>query len=313
MSIHHHSHDHEHHYGHHHHGAGSAKHVLLISLVIILCFAAVEAVGGWWSGSLALMSDAGHMFTDSLALGIAAFAAWVAQRPPSAKHSYGLGRAEVVAAWVSSLIVLIVSIAVIVEAIERVRSPRPISGTAVMVIGALGLLVNLFVAWMLSHGEQNLNIRAAMLHVLSDMLGSAAALISGAVIYFTGWVLIDPILSIFICILILISGWQLLRESLSILMEGVPGHLDLTEVGKLMAQVPNVHSIHDLHIWTVSSGVVMLSAHIQIKVMVEWEITLASLRKLLLDRYNIDHVTLQPEINVQVIHHMPYKNPGQHQ
>jgi cobalt-zinc-cadmium efflux system protein len=164
-----------------------------------------------------------------------------------------------------------------------------------MGVAALGLIVNIIVAWMLSHGEKTLNTRAALLHVLGDLLGSVAALIAGVVIYFTGWTAIDPILSLVICALILFSGFNLLREALHVLMEGVPASLDLPEVGLAMAGAPGVTSVHDLHIWTLSSGTVMLSAHIVIKDMARWQEVLGALKELLHDRYNIEHITLQPE------------------
>ena len=276
--------------------------VLLIAIIFTFTFAIIEAIGSWWSGSLALLSDAGHMASDSLALSIAAFAAWIASRPPSAKHTYGYGRAEVLGAWFSSLLMVIVVIAILIEAIERIHHPQIVSGGIVIVIASIGLLANLFIAYILSKGEKTLNVRAATLHVLGDMLGSIAALISGAVIYFKGWNTIDPILSIFICILILFSSLQLLRESLAVLMEGVPKHIELNVVGKAMASVSQVKSVHDLHIWTLSSGVTVLSAHIEIDHFSDWFKILENLRHLLSHDYGIEHVTLQPETHSQVIH-----------
>ncbi len=286
MSAHHHAdHRHVHHTGNH----------LLGALAFTLAFAVVEALAGWWSGSLALLGDAGHMVSDATSLGLAAFAAWIAKRPPSARHSYGLGRAEVIAALVNSIFMLAVVAAIVVLAIQRLQAPQPIAGDVVMMVAALGLVVNIIVAWMLSRGEKTLNTRAALLHVLGDLLGSVAALLAGVVIYFTGWTAIDPILSLVICALILFSGFNLLREALHVLMEGVPASLDLPEIGLVMAGVPGVTSVHDLHIWTLSSGTVMLSAHIIIKDMAHWQEVLATLKELLHDRYDIEHITLQPE------------------
>lgn len=299
-------HSHDHAAGGHHHGMHAPLKVLVAAIIFTFTFAIIEAIGAWWSGSLALLSDAGHMASDSLALSIAAFAAWVASRPPSAKHTYGFGRAEVLGAWFSSLLMVVVVIAILIEAIERIRHPQIVSGGIVIIIASIGLLANLFIAWILSKGEKTLNVRAAILHVLSDMMGSIAALISGAVIYFKGWNTIDPILSIFICILILFSSLQLLRESLAVLMEGVPPHIELNLVGKAMAGVPQVKSVHDLHIWTLSSGVTVLSAHIQIDHFADWFKILENLQHLLLHDYGIEHVTLQPETHSQVIHsHIP--------
>ena len=253
-------HDHTH---NHNHGKGAPRRLLYLALGITLGYAFVELLGGWWAGSLTLMSDAGHMFADSLALGMATFAAIISSRPPSHKHSYGLGRAEVIGAWVSSLFLLAIVIGILVEAIKRLQTPEHVTGSTVVVVATIGLVVNILVAWILSRGERTLNIRAALVHVMGDLLGSVAAIISGAVIYYTGWTTIDPILSIFICVLILFSSLRILRESLHVLMEGVPQHLTLSVVGTAMAKVPQVKSVHDLHIWTLSSGSVVLSAHIK--------------------------------------------------
>jgi cobalt-zinc-cadmium efflux system protein len=294
-----------HSHNHHHHKHNLTQNVLIISLIIALLFAGLEFFAGWWSKSLALMSDAGHMFSDSLALGLAAFAAWVAHKPPSLQHSYGLGRAEIIGAWVSSLLVLIVAIFVIIEAIQRLNQPRTVSGAIVIIIACIGIIVNIIIAWFLTHGEESLNVRAAILHVMGDLLGSVAALISGAVIYFTKWTTIDPILSIFISMLILVSGFRLLRESLLVLMEGVPRHLDISEVGNAMAKVENVLSVHDLHIWTLSSGVIMLTAHIEIAESHSWNEILQNLKNLLREQYQINHVTLQLDTTVFTLHHIP--------
>lgn len=291
------AHNHHHsHGGHNHsHGRSAPHHVLVIAIFFIFGFAIVEALGGWWANSLALLSDAGHMVSDALALLIAAFAAWLAQKPPSKKHSYGLGRAEVVAAWFSSLLMVIISIAVIVEAIERIHNPEHVKGAMVMLIAFIGMLVNIFVAWLLARSERTLNIRAALLHVMGDLLGSLAALVSGAVIYFTKWYPIDPILSILIGVLIMIASLRLLRESLLVLMEGVPGHIDPHEVSDAMMACRNVKEIHDLHIWTLSSGKTALSAHVHIDEMTHWTDALHALNTLLEKQFEITHVTLQPE------------------
>jgi cobalt-zinc-cadmium efflux system protein len=268
---------------------------LVWALLVTLGFAVVEAAGGWWARSLALLSDAGHMVTDSTALGLAALASWVARRPPSERHSYGLGRAEVIAALVNALVMLGVVTGIVMAAIHRLHAPQPVMGQMVIAIAALGLAINLIVAWTLSSGEQTLNTRAALLHVLGDLAGSAAALVAGMVIYFTAWTPIDPLLSLLICALILYSSVQLIREALHVLMEGVPLHLELTEIGSAMAEVKGVRSVHDLHIWTLSSGRVALSAHVVLGDMQGWPGMLEALRQLLHDRYGIEHVTLQPE------------------
>lgn len=286
-------HDHEH---CHSHGKNKSIQVLVISIFLLLIFALVEGLGGWWSGSLALLSDAGHMASDAIALMIAAFAAWFAAKPPSSQHSYGFERAEIIAAWFSSLTLIAISIAIIVEAVARIHHPpKSIHGSMVMVIAIIGIVINLLVAWLLSRGEKNLNMRAAVLHVLSDLLASFAALLSGAVIYYTGWLLIDPILSILIGVMIMISSIRLLRESMLILMEGVPRHIDYGAVEQSIAQLDGVRSVHDLHIWALSSGRIALSAHIDIHELSEWQTVLTRLSEMLNHDYQINHITLQPE------------------
>jgi cobalt-zinc-cadmium efflux system protein len=295
-----HSHDHDHDVHGHHHG-GSLQWALLLTFG----FALVEALGGWWSGSLALMSDAGHMLSDAVALGLAAFAAWVAKRPPSARHSYGFARAEVIAALLNSILMLLVIIYIVVEAVQRLRAPHPVAGGTVMVIALVGLLVNVLVAFVLSRGEHSINTRAALLHVMGDLLGSLAALAAGAVIYFTGWTPIDPILSLVVAALILVSSLNLLREALHVLMEGVPLHLQLEQVGNAMAKMEDVRGVHDLHIWNLSSGQVALSAHLELANMDDWPRQLEAMREMLHERFDIEHVTLQPELNRRI--EQPYR------
>ena len=291
-----HGHSRSHHaHAHAHHGGASSERTLLWGLVITLAFAGVEAVGGWLAGSLALLSDAAHMLSDATALGLAALAAHFARRPPSPRHSYGLVRAEVIAALFNGVFILLVVFGISWHAFERLRDPQPVAGGLVIVIALAGMAINMVIIWLLHRGEQNLNVRGAMIHVLGDLLGSAAALISGVVIYGTGWTPIDPLLSFLICGLILYSSLRLLRDVVHVIMEGVPRHIELPEVGRAMARVGGVREVHDLHIWTVSSGMVVLSAHVVIDDMTRWEAILEELRRLLHDRYDLEHVTLQPE------------------
>lgn len=282
----------------HAHPKNTSSNILLISMLIILIYAAVEALTGWKANSLALLGDAGHMVADALALSIAAFAAWVAKKPISKKHSYGMGRAEVLAAWLSSLILLLISLSIIVSAIKRIHNPTPVHGMWVMGVAFFGMLINLLVAGLLSKTEGNLNTRAALLHVLSDLLGSFAALAAGTVVYFTGWFPIDPILSIVISILIVASSFRILRESLHILMEGVPAHIDFESVSDALSTIDEVLKIHDLHIWTLSSGSVALSAHVNIHEISDWENCLKKLTRMIEHRFHIHHITLQPEPDI---------------
>ncbi len=295
MSVSHHHDDHNHTHGE------TAGRVLWFAVALTLVFAGVEAGVGWWAGSLALVADAGHMVNDAGALVIAAAAAWVALRPVSRLHSYGLGRAEFIAALVNSLGLLVLVVWLSVSAVQRLQTPQAVQGVAVSLTAALGLLINIGVAWLLSRGAQNLNTRAALLHVMGDLLGSVAALIAGVVIAFTGWTPIDPLLSLLIGALILVSSLRLLRQALHGIMEGVPLHLSLDEIGREMACIPGVISVHDLHVWSVASEKIMLSAHLAVADLARWDGVLAQSREMLHERFDIDHVTLQPESAVQVV------------
>lgn len=288
-------HAHNHHHHDHHHAASGLHRTFIIAIILALGFAIIEVIGGLWSGSLALLSDAGHMASDAVALVIAGLAAWISVKPPSEKHSYGYGRAEVIAAWISSAGMLVLSLIVIVEAVRRISHPHPVNEIPVMFIATIGLIINLLIAFLLAKRERTLNIRAVLLHVFSDIIGTLAVLISGIVIYFTQWMIIDPVLSIVIGLLIAFSSINLLREAFTVLMEGVPQHLNFSQVLKTMTVHEGVNAIHDLHIWTLSSGKVALSAHVDINDLAKWEHVLASLQALLKNEYEIDHITLQPE------------------
>ena len=291
-------HNHSHEHGEH---AQSSTCRLLSALVLTLSFAFIEAVAGWWSGSLALLGDAGHMLTDSLALGLAAAAAVLARTAPTPRHSYGLGRAEIIAALINAVTMVGIVVWISLEAIERIGNPAPIKGTVLMVVAFIGLLINLGAAWLLSGDRHDLNVRAALLHVLGDLLGSVAALISGAVILLTGWTTVDPLLALLIVVLILVSALRVLREALHALMEGVPLHLDLGRIGYAMAKSDGVLSVHDLHIWSLSSSDVALSAHIVVSDLAQWPATLERLKHRLDEDFGVSHVTLQPEVQEQHI------------
>ncbi len=283
----------------HHHGVGgghgAARGALVLALVLTGGFAVVEAVGGWWSGSLALLSDAGHMLTDSASLGLALFAHAYASRPPSARASYGHGRAEVLAAFVNAIAMLAIVVAIVVEAARRLVAPEPVAGGTVLGIAAVGLAVNLFVAWRLSSASGSVNARAALLHVMGDLLGSVAAIAAGAVILATGWTPIDPILSVVVALLILRSTWRLLRQTTEVLMERVPAHLDYASIGQALASIPGVRDVHDLHVWSMGADEVALSAHMGVESGEAWPGVLATAQRRMRERFGIRHLTLQPD------------------
>jgi cobalt-zinc-cadmium efflux system protein len=281
----------------HHQTSISTKRRLIIATVIVLCFSAAELIGGLWSGSLTLLSDAGHTAADSINLCLAAFAAWITSRPRSKRHTYGFGRAEVITAWISSLILFAVAITILLEAIHRFKTPHEVTGGIVMVIAIIGFAVNLVLALLLSHRscEKNLTTKGALLHIFGDLFGIATVLISGVIIKFTGWKLVDPILSIVICLLIIFSTINLLRESITILMESVPKDIDIHDVEAAMTGVYGVDAVHDTHVWTLTSGMVLLTAHVVIKNLNSWPRILWEIHQILGKNFSINHATLQPE------------------
>lgn len=289
----------------HAHKKGDARHshskqvanqnLLLIALVLTLGFSGIEGAAAYFANSLALISDAGHMVTDAAALGLALLAQIISRRPPSAKHSFGFGRAEALAAFVNSIVMLGLVVWIVVEAISRFYDPHKVDGLTVTVVAAIGLLMNIVVAWVLSRDKKSVNTRAALVHVMGDLLGSIAALVAGVVIQLTGWMPIDAILSILVSLLILKSTISILHESYHFLMEGVPLHIDYLQVGKDLRSVPGVLAVHDLHVWEMTPSFPALIGHIEIADIMEWPAIMSRINEMLLDKHGIDHVTLQPE------------------
>lgn len=274
---------------------GRSQLALGVALGMTLLFAVIEAVTGFISNSLALISDAGHMVTDAAALGLALMAQAIASRPPSHRHSFGFVRAEALAAFVNSLAMLALVAWIVWEAVQRLMHPEAVQGGVVLVVAAIGAGINLLVAWVLSRDNASINTRAALVNVMGDLLGSVAAIASGAIIYFTGWVRVDPILSIFVALLILRSTGGILRESYHFLMEGVPAGIDYLEVGASLKAVEGVLGVHDLHVWDMSPGHPALIGHLEIASLEQWPAVLAAVRAMLREKHGIDHVTLQPE------------------
>lgn len=282
--------------GHHHGLHPRAQPSFLAALAITAAYSLVEVAGGLWTGSLALLSDAGHMFSDALALGLAAAAARLAQRPAGARHSYGWARAEVIGALLNSLLMLGIIAFLVVEAVIRLHAPRPVAAPGMMLIAFVGLVVNAAVAWIMSRGEITVNVRAALLHVVGDLVSSFAALLAGVVILATGWLPIDPILSLAIAFLILLSTMALLRDTLHVLMEGVPAAIELPAIGRALAGLPGVVSVHDLHVWSIAPDRIALSAHVELDDLQQWPAILAAAGTLLREKHGIGHITLQPEV-----------------
>jgi cobalt-zinc-cadmium efflux system protein len=255
-----------------------------------------EVVGGWWTGSLALLADAGHMLTDVAALALALIAAWFGTRPATSKKTFGYHRLEILAALVNGVALVVISLLIFFEAYQRWSSPPIVRGGVVMLVAAGGLIINLVCAWILhSPHEVDLNIRGAWLHVISDALGSLGAIIAGAIMSVYGWYTADPLFSALIGILIVWSSWRLIREATNVLLEGTPAHINIAAVEEAIMCTEGVSDVHDLHIWTITSGREALSAHVIHAYSISQPELLKELRTKLHDRFGVDHLTIQME------------------
>lgn len=268
---------------------------LTLALVLTAVFFVAEAVGGLLSNSLALLADAGHMFTDVAALTLSLFVAWFSRQPATAEKSYGYLRWEVLAAFINGAALLLVSAAIIWEAIDRLRSPQEIASTTMLLIALGGLGVNIVCAWLLhdAHGH-SINARGAYLHVLGDLLGSVGTVVAAVIISQTGWLLADPIASIAVTVLVIRSAWRLVRESVDVLLEATPSHISLGAVRARLQELKGVESVHDLHVWSVTSGVVAMSAHAIVPDVAHHQRVLAETQDVMRG-FGVGHVTLQIE------------------
>lgn len=275
---------------------GQARGALIAALAITAGILLLEVVGGLLTNSLALLADAGHVLTDVAALGLSLCALWIAARPSSPRRTYGFQRVEILAALVNGLMLLAISGWVVWEASQRLGQPPEVRGGGLLLFAALGLSGNLASAYILSRGPgDNLNLRSAWLHVMGDLLGSVGAVVAGLVVWLTGWTLADPLVSLLITALILLSAGRLLRETVNVLLEGTPQHIDVSEVERAMRAVPGVQAVHDLHVWTVTSGFVALSGHALIAPSADSQAVLRALQRMLHDRFAIEHTTVQVE------------------
>jgi cobalt-zinc-cadmium efflux system protein len=265
-------------------------------LVLTGTFVVVEVVGALWTGSLALAADAGHMLTDLGGLALALFATWIAARPPTPAKTFGYYRVEILAAVVNALILLAVAGVILMEAYRRILAPPAILGGPMLAIATLGLGVNLLSAWLLRAGAaESLNVRAAYLEVLADALASVGVLIAALVVMLSGWTLVDPLASAAIAVFIVPRTWRLLTQAVNILLEGTPAHLEVGEIGAAMTRVAGVRRIHDLHVWTLTSGRDAMSAHVVVDDLAESARLLEELHAVLHARFGIDHTTIQLE------------------
>jgi cobalt-zinc-cadmium efflux system protein len=268
--------------------------VLGVVLALTAGFTVVEVVGGLATDSLALLADAAHMLSDNLAIGLALFAIWLAGRPSTPERSFGYQRAEILAALANGILLVALAIWIFVEAGRRLSDPPEVLAGWVAAVAVLGLAVNLAAALILHRGgADSLNLQAALRHVLADALGSAGVLVSAIVIVTTGWRYADPIAGAVIGVLVLASSWSVLRDSVHILLEGAPKGVDARELGRRLAELPGVVEVHDLHVWTITSGFPALSAHVLVERGDDCHARRRELEDVLRREYGIEHTTLQ--------------------
>ena len=292
----------------HEHGAHDAPHQhlsgraersrrrLLIVLALTACYMFAEALGGWWTNSLALLADAGHMLTDVAALVLALMAVWFGARPATPRKTFGYHRLEILAALVNGVALIVMALLIFYQAYERWYEPREVESNLMIVVASGGLIVNLACAWLL-HGEHHddLNVHGAWLHIMGDALGSVGAIIAGVLMSVYGWYQADAVFSAAIALLIIWSSWHLIRESTNVLLEGTPAHINLASVEEAIRTTEGVEGVHDLHVWTITSGREALSAHVVHAPTVVQPELLKVLRVKLHDRFGVDHLTLQME------------------
>jgi cobalt-zinc-cadmium efflux system protein len=286
-----HSHSHE---GHSHGGGSQNVRTLATALAITATYTVAEVIGGLITGSLALLADAGHMLSDNFSLGLALFAFWLSAKPPTPERSFGYKRAEILAALVNGVTLVAISIWIFYEAYHRFQDPPEILGGWMMAVAVMGLFVNVAAAWVLMRSEaESLNLQGALRHVLADLAGSAGVIAAALIIVLTGWLYADPIISVLIGFLVLVSSWKLLKDSVSILLEQAPLGMDANEIGRKMVGVAGVEEVHDLHVWTITSGFPALAAHVIVGNDQDCHERRRELEKVLYREFGIEHTTLQ--------------------
>ncbi len=288
------AHQHDHSHGRERRSANQRR--LTVTLVLVILYMAAEVIGGLLAGSLALLADAGHMLSDAGSLALALFAMWLASRPSGSQHTYGYYRTEILAALVNGATLVAISILIFIEAYQRLINPPEVQAGIMMAVATGGLVVNLLGLWLLHEGRQaSLNMQGAWLHILADTLGSFQVIAAGALIWAFGWHWTDPLASIIIGVLIIFSSWSVLKESVAVLMESSPLHIDVDEVLEAMREVGGAAGVHDLHVWTITSGMVALSAHVLPESECDRDDLLKDLSDTLKQRFEISHVTIQIE------------------
>ncbi|MGE6299074.1 cation diffusion facilitator family transporter [Guptibacillus hwajinpoensis] len=293
-------HNHSHDHGHTH---SANKKALLISFILIATFMILEVVGGIITNSLALLSDAGHMLSDTVALCMSLLAFKLGEKKSDTEKTYGYKRFEILAAFLNGIALIAISFYILWESINRFIDPPDVASTGMLVIAAIGLIVNILVAWILMKGDtsENLNLRSAFLHVLGDLLGSIGAIIAALLIMFIGWNYADPIASAIVAILVLISGIRVTKDSFHVLMEGTPSNIDLQKVKKALVEIDGVHSIHDLHIWNITSDFPSFTCHLVVNEGVNRDQMLKIAGQKLHDQFELTHTTIQIECETSEI------------
>lgn len=307
------SHDHDHDHSHQGHGHGHGhshgprkgglaeerrkdRRRLLFALGLTATIMVAEAVGGFLTNSLALLSDAGHMLTDVSAMILSLLALWFAGRPADLKKTYGYYRMEILSALLNGVMLLVITIFILMEAWERLRTPATVALGPMAIVAAIGLVANLAALGFL-HQTHSMNVRGAFLHVLGDTLSSVGVLVGAGIMWWTGWYVVDPIISVLISIVIVVGALRLVKDAVDVLLEAVPAHVDLEQVRELMGKVQGVQAVHDLHVWTISSGMYALSAHLVVAdpMVCNNDDILSAVKHELFDRFGIDHTTIQIE------------------
>jgi cobalt-zinc-cadmium efflux system protein len=278
--------------------SGGARHTRRLKIVLALtaAFMIVEAAGGVLTGSLALLADAAHMLTDVFGLSLALFAIWFGAKPPTSERTFGFYRAEVLAAAANAILLFAVAGYIFLEAWQRFRTPEPIQTGPMLVVAIGGLGINLLsVVLLRSASEDSLNVQGAYFEVLDDLLGSVGVIVAALVVRFTGWYYADPVISVAIGLFILPRTWKLLREALAVLLEGAPSHVDVVELERAIASVPGVVAVHDLHVWSLTSGVHSMSGHVVVESPLDGDDVRRRIESLLRGRHKIEHTTIQVE------------------
>ncbi len=304
-----HSHAHPHAHSGHDHARGASAQRLAWALAVLLAFTAVEAVGGWWVNSLALLSDAVHMAADSAALLFALIAIRLSARPPKAVMTYGNGRWQTLAAFVNGLALLVLTAGLVAEALYRLWQPEAVEGGWMLVIAVLGAVANLAALFALTGGE-SLNERGARLHVLSDLLGSAAAILAAGLILVFGWTIADPLLSLLVSVLILRSGWRLTRDSAHVLLEGAPPGLTAAQVREALSDVTGVEGAHHVHVWSLDGAEPVVTLHVRLDTAADPQVTLRAVHARLHDALDIEHATVQIETDACIGPGQAHCHPG---